>query len=189
AFCEENGLTMVGGLDFHGYGKVCSLHNALKIPNWNQMDDASKRSSILDVLKNGTQENIKVLLYKDRPFYPKTHLFLRPFANVINYFRTLNVYQVLSWIFWLLPLLFMGRRIQETLIPPKAGPLILGMVSAFFLMGLAILYHFREKAVSEYNDIYGEYSSLLGPIGLALGLYALLVGYFRMFRNFKAISK
>lgn len=189
-FCEENELLMIGGLDFHGYGRLCSLYNGLVIPNWDNLDYNSKQRAVLDVLKNGPQEKIKILLYKDRPFYPKTNLFLRPFVNAVHYFRTLNLYQVFSWIFWLLLVQFLGKAIKRALVPPKTGLLILSIVSAFFLSGLTILYYFKGVAVQGYSDLYWEYSVVLGPIGLALCLYASGVTYFRFFKNSsKAISK
>ena len=181
-FCEKNGLTMIGGLDFHGYGRVCSLYNALIIPNWDSLNDVSKQQAILDIFKNGAQEKIKVLLYKDRPFYPKTDLFLRTFSTVVNYYRTLNVWQVVSWVFWLLLFQFAGRPIKRVLVPQKAGLVMVTLAGAIFMLVLAFIYHFRGEAVKGYSKVYSEYSLLLGPIGLVLLLYALALAYFRFFR-------
>jgi len=188
AFCEKNELTMIGGLDFHGYGRVCSLYNALKIPNWKNLDHSSKEEAILEVLKNGPQEKVKVLFYKDRPFYPKTNLFLRPFITVVNYFRTLSLLQVFSWVFWLLLFQFMGKHIRKALLPKKAWLLSLAVVSAIFMIVLASIYYFRGEAVKSYSEIYSEYSFLLGPIGLVLLLYALVLSYFRFFKSKKSTT-
>jgi hypothetical protein len=181
-FCVKNRLTMIGGLDFHGYGRVCTLYNALKIPNWDSLNDVSKQQSILDIFKNGPQENIKVLLYKDRPFYPKTYLFIRPFSTVVNYFRTLNLWQVVSWVFWILVFQFTGRPIKRDLVRPKTGLVMVALGGAIFMLVLAFIYHFRGEAVKGYSTVYSEYSMLLGPIGLILLLYALALAYFRFFR-------
>lgn len=178
-FCENNGLTMVGGLDFHGYGRVCSLYNAFEIPNWHAMDSASKQQAILAILKDGNQEKIKVLMYKDRPFYTSTNLYFRPFLTFLNYFRTLNLFQVLSWIFWLV--LFQtikNKKNKKTTRQDKGLPVLAG-TSAIFMIVLALIYHFRGKAVKGYSEVYSEYSMLLGPIGFLLLLYVLAVVYFR----------
>lgn len=182
AFCEKNELTMIGGLDFHGYGRVCSLYNAFKIPNWDSLNDSSKQQAILDILKNGPQDKIKVLLYKDRPFYPKTNLVFRPFTMVVNYFRTLSLLQVFSWVFWLLLFQFAGKHIKKVLFPQKKRLVGLAIASAIFMIVLAFIYYFKGEAVKGYSEVYSEYSFLLGPIGLVLLLYALVIGYFRFFR-------
>mgnify|MGYP000710183305 CR=1 FL=1 len=184
-FCEENELIMIGGLDFHGYGKVCSLYNAFEIPNWSTMDYKRKENRILDILKNGPQEKVKVLLYKDRPFYSKSNLFFRPFLTVVNYFRTLNLAQVLSWAFWLVVFRFMGNHFKQNPILKNNLLLFLSFLSAIFLIVLGVNYYFKGKAVEGYSEVYSEYSLLLGPIGFILLLYVLAIGYFR----FSALTK
>ena len=47
---------------------------ALEIDNWSNLDVSTKEQAILSILKSGSQENIKILFYKDRPFYTKTNL-------------------------------------------------------------------------------------------------------------------
>lgn len=173
---------MIGGLDFHGYGRVCSLYNALKIPNWSNLGHGSKEQAILDILKNGPQEEIKILVYKDRPFYSKTNLFFRPFVTVVNYFRTLNLWQVFSWVFWLLLFQFAGKHFKRVLFPPKIRLVSLALASAIFMIVLAFIYYFKGEAIKGYSEVYSEYSFLLGPIGLILLLYTLVVAYLRFFR-------
>lgn len=189
-FCEDKGLTMVGGLDFHGYGRVCSLYNAFKIPDWEKMDHSSKENAIIKILKNGPQEKLQILMYKDRPFYPQSNLLLRPFFTAVNYFRTLNLIQVFSWAFWLLLFQFSWKYLKRISVPRSTGIVILATTSAIFMIVLALRYYFRGEAVKGYSEVYSEYSIILGPIGLALLLYALVIGYLRGFKNRpKAISK
>lgn len=182
-FCENNGLTMLGGLDFHGYGRVCSLYNAFEIPNWDAMDYTSKQQAILAILKNGPQEKIKVLIYKDRPFYTNANLFFRPFLTLMNYFRTLNLVQVLSWIFWLVLFQSIKNKKNGMAIGQDKELPFFAVASAFFMIVLALMYYFRGEAVKGYSEVYSEYSLLLGPIGLLLLLYALAVVYFRFFKH------
>ena len=188
AFCKANGLTMIGGLDFHGYGRVCSLYNALEIQGWHAMDYSLKQQAILRILKNGPQEKIKVLIYKDRPFYTGDNIFFRSFLTLLNYFRTLNLFQVLSWIFWLVLFQSIKNRKKRTAIEQDKGLPFLAMASAIFMMILALVYYFRGEAVKGYSEVYSEYSLLLGPIGLLLLLYTMAIVYFRFFKSKPNIS-
>ncbi|MFS4418024.1 PHP domain-containing protein [Maribacter sp. 2307ULW6-5] len=179
-FCEDKGLTMVGGLDFHGYGRVCSLYNAFQIPYWDTLDAIAKEKAIIDILKNGPQEKLKILLYKDRPFYEESSLLFRPFITLVNYFRTLNVAQVASWIFWLLILQGMANRYQKRPVWLKGkATLIFSFASALFVLVLGMAYYLRGKAVVGYSDLYSEYSVVLIPTGLGLLFYGLVILYAR----------
>ena len=108
-YCENNNLIMNGGLDFHGYGNVCSIWNAMEIPGWKKLDPTGKEETILNVIKAKDQSKLKVLLYSDRPYYTTEYLFFSPVITFFNYFRTLNFYQVLSWLFWTLLIAFSKR--------------------------------------------------------------------------------
>ncbi|WP_273276122.1 PHP domain-containing protein [Maribacter polysiphoniae] len=182
-FCSENDLIMVGGLDFHGYGRACSVYNALEIPNWNTMDTDSKEQAILTLLKAGPQEKIRILVYKDRPFYTDSNLWFRPFLTVIDYFRTLNLFQVVSWCFWVLLFSFLGKRINTLKVDFNQRIIILAGISALFLMALALVYYFKDKNIRGYSDMYSEYMVILGPVGLVFLLITLLVGYRRFFKS------
>ncbi|MBM1105116.1 PHP domain-containing protein [Aurantibacter crassamenti] len=182
-FCEENELTMIGGLDFHGYGRVCSMYNALKIDNWNSLDKNTKEQSILSVLKSGSNENIKVLIYKDRPYYSKANLFISPLFTVVNYFRSLNLLQVFSWIGWLVLLQNIVKRFKRKEENKSTGLLIIAITSALFMIALAAYYYNRGQLVLGYSKVYKEYSELLGPIGIVLLIYAAVVLYFRFFKQ------
>ncbi|SDL30896.1 PHP domain-containing protein [Kriegella aquimaris] len=184
-FCIANNLMMVGGLDFHGYGRVCSLYNAFEIPNWQNLDACSKEKAILNILKNGPQNKLQILMYKDRPFYTESNLFLRPFFTLVNYFRTLNGLQVLSWILWLLALWVAVNRKNKIFINQSNTFSILSVISSAFLMILSIIYYYRGNAVEGYSKVYSEYSWLLGPIGVVLFIYAGAVWLFRTLRATK----
>ncbi len=188
-FCTRNQLILIGGLDFHGYGNVCSLWNAFEIPGWHQMDPNAKEASILKIIRDRDQNKVRVLLYKDRPYYPPGHLFIRPFVTVFNYFRTLNVYQVISWAVWIgLFSLIMSRfnnnpALKEKFAPRKVIP-VKGIISAWFLLGLGVFYYFKSKELAGTdNDIYIEYSALLFYIGSVFFLYSAIIAYFRIFRK------
>ncbi len=182
-FCIENGLIMIGGLDFHGYGRVCSLYNAFEIPDWDILGYDEKGQAIINILKNGPQEKIQVLLYKDRPFYTNSNIFFGPFLTAVNYFRTLNLGQVLSWAFWLLVFQLMANRVKRIAFLEDNKLLLLSLACGIFLIVLGVQYYFKGKAVAGYSEVYSEYSLLLGLTGLGLLLYVLTVAYFRFSRK------
>lgn len=185
SYCTENKLSMIGGLDFHGYGRMCSMYNALKIPTWNELEPAEKEHRILQILKNGDQEKIQVLIYKDRPYYKKENLAIRPFLTLTNYFRTLNIYQVLSWTLWLalLQLIlnkgYLANRDRNKIIAVSS------LAVTLFLLILGAFYYFKGQAVKGYSEVYSEYSGLLLPIGFILFIYTLAISFFRHFRKGK----
>ncbi|MCG2460435.1 hypothetical protein K8352_06725 [Flavobacteriaceae bacterium F89] len=182
-FCEENNLMMVGGLDFHGYGRVSSIYNAFEIPNWDSMGPGEKEHAILGILKHGPQEKLRVLLYKDRPFYLDSNLIFRPFLTLINYFRTLNYYQVLSWFIWLVLLRLIWREGKKRKLDGDKIMVWLSCTCSLFLLAMALSFYLREEAVKGYNEIYAEYFGILGPIGLVLLIYVLILAYFRFIRT------
>ena len=104
---------MVGGLDFHGYGRSCSTWNAFEIPKWKELNSKEKEEEIIKILRNREQDKLKVLMYKDRPYYTEANLAFSPIKIVFNYFRTLNIYQILSWIVWLVIFNIIHARIKR----------------------------------------------------------------------------
>ena len=85
-FCETNNLIMVGGLDFHGYGRSCSIWNAFEIPDWEKLNYIEKEEEIIKIIRDREQNKLKVLIYKDRPFYTQTNLIVSPLRTVFNYY-------------------------------------------------------------------------------------------------------
>lgn len=183
-FCENNGLIMNGGLDFHGYGSVCTLWNAFEIPGWHNMDFQAKEEAVLNIIKTRDQNKLKVLLLNDRPYYEKKNLFFRPLLTLLNYFRTLNVLQVVSWIFWILLVSFISERIKTNgksarkyscsrMLP------VTGIFGALFLLGLGLVYRLRIQNMEGFTEMYAEYSMILFAAGGALLAFSALRFYFR----------
>ncbi len=183
-FCESNGLIMNGGLDFHGYGNVCSLWNAMKIPGWHKMSPDEKEQAIIDVIRSRGQSKLKVLLYKDRPYYPEKNLFWMVPVHLFNYFRTLNFWQVLSWAVWALIFVLIRTKIEgkekEKFNANKIVSLF-GVAGALFMLALGLSYYFETfKVAGSDNDIYIEYAELLFYIGGAFLIYSGIVSWFRV---------
>jgi hypothetical protein len=182
-FCETNNLIMNGGLDYHGYGNVCSIWNAMKIPGWHKLDPVGKEEAILNVIRSHDQSKLKVLLYTDRPFYTPDYLFFRPIITFFNYFRTLNMYQVLSWIFWISLVFFIrtsGFKDPKNKCSVNRIIPLLGISGAVFMLILGGVYYAKiSELAGTTNDIFEEYSTILFCVGSVFLFYSFLVALFR----------
>jgi hypothetical protein len=186
--CENSGLIMIGGLDFHGYGSACTLWNAFEVPGWKSMDYRAKEESLLNIIKTRDQSKLKVLLLNDRPYYDNKNLIFSPIITIFNYFRTLNFLQVVSWIGWIFLFVFIYFKINET--PAIAQKItfrklfpVAGIFGAYFLIGLGLVFVFRNQDVEGFTEIYPEYYRLLFMAGSALLVVSGLTAYFRVFRK------
>ncbi len=178
SFCESNNLIMNGGLDFHGYGNVCSLWNAFYIPDWKNLSPQQKEESILEIIKKHKQDKLKVLMYKDRPFYSSNNLFFSPLFTMVYYFRTLNIYQVLSWVFWIILFLVVQDRIKNIISYNKLFSLI-GVLCGTFLLVLGLNYYMQIENIKGFTEMYDEYSTILFYSGSALFLYSIIILWIR----------
>jgi hypothetical protein len=185
-FCGRNTLIMNGGLDFHGYGNACSLWNAFEIPGWKNLTPALKEEAILNIIKTHDQSKIKVLLYKDRPYYTMKYLLFSPVFTFINYFRTLNSFQVISWIFWILVMMWIVNRGGNKYRAEKQSPSqryipVLGLIGGLFIISLGAVYYAQIKVIEDYTKMYREYSELLLYVGIVFLVYSGSVLFFRNF--------
>lgn len=183
-YCESNNLIMNGGLDFHGYGNACSIWNAFEIPKWSSLDPASKEDAILSIIRKRDQNKLKVLIYKDRPYYSSHNLFLSPILTLFNYFRTLNIYQIISWIFWISIFTMIKIRfcdvgkLKKNITANKFLPIV-SLLSALFLIILGLSYYMKTEYIFNFTEMYEEYSAILLYAGIALFIYSGLTIYFR----------
>ena len=183
-YCESNNLIMIGGLDFHGYGNVCSIWNAFEIPYWHSFDPASKEEAILSIIRNRDQSKLKVLIYKDRAYYDSNNLLFSPLFTLFNYFRTLNSYQLISWIIWISIFTLVKIRIhdvlnlKESVTAYKLLPIV-SLLSAFFLIILGLSYYMKIESIIGFTEMYEEYSAILLYVGAAFFIYSGLTIYFR----------
>ncbi len=183
-FCENNNLIMNGGLDFHGYGNVCSIWNAFNIPKWKSFTPDKKEEAILKIIQNRDQSKLKILIYKDRPFYDSQYLYLSPLFTLFNYFRTLNVYQVLSWIIWILLFVVVKNKISNN---PKLSQKFsinkllpaLTLASSLFLLTLGGIYFIRIKNINGFTEMYNEYSTILFYVGFTMLVYPAITLFVR----------
>ncbi len=184
-FCETNKLIMNGGLDYHGYGNVCSIWNAMEIPDWNEKNQVEKEKAILNVIKLRDQSKLKVLLYKDRPYYTADYLIFRPVITFLNYFRTLNLSQMISWLFWIVFFAFLKVRISgnqrlKDLFSFNKLISVAGIFSAVFMLILGVIYSAKaDELAGTENDVYANYKEILFYTGTVFLIYSVLTAYYR----------
>ncbi len=183
AYCISHNLIMSGGLDFHGYGNASTLWNALEIPKWHKMDALTKEKAILGILRNGDQSKLKILMYKDRAYYKNENLIFRPLFTIVNYFRTLNLYQVLSWFFWIVLFTVMNKIMIRNKIGLDKINASLGLMGAAILLLLGLFYYEKIDKIKGYTEMYEEYSTLLFYSGSVFLVYMMSFIYFKFVRK------
>jgi len=178
--CRENGLIMVGACDYHGYGSAAFTWNALQIPGWQNQADGQKRSSVMNIFRRHEENKIKVLVYRDRYVFPRKLVFLSPIFN-LGYFRTLGIWQIISWAFWMLFLpLFaatgFAKKVGSWLTsPPQRLWGVLGFVASSFAVFMGAVLLSRVHMFKDYNNILKEYGTQFFWIGIVFGIYSLII--------------
>ncbi|MFC2123364.1 hypothetical protein ACFLU5_01030 [Bacteroidota bacterium] len=181
--CNENELMMVGAVDYHGYGRTCFVWNAIEIPGWHQMDYDQKRESILEVLRRKDMNKLQVLLYNDRQVFKRNRIFMSPVHTLCSYFRTLGFWQVLSWLIWLFILryfilqIFNSNRFKVGTIRSKHIIGVLALLSSLYILILGSILISKSQHVSEHNEIYTEYGTIMlwGGTGFLMYLIVLII--------------
>jgi len=174
AACVCNGLLMLGGCDYHGYGSTCRTWNALKIPGWHRMPRKRQRQAILDILRRHDQSKIRVLIYEDRGLLARGRSFASPLYTILDYFRSLNFWQVLSWIIWLALLVLASMAPRKKPGSKWYGLMLWGIageVSALLALWIGVMLLLRRDGVAGYNEIYSEFGHLFLWIGLGFFVY------------------
>lgn len=176
---REQKLLLMGNSDYHGYGPACFTWNALRIPGWHRLSRAEKVSTIMEVLRSRDQSRLQVLLYRDRERIASGLLWLSPFITVIDYFRSLNFLQVLSWLLWFVViriLVYNAPRIPDPLRLRYQTPDILAILGAgsaaiTLLFGLWMLV--QTPLLLDENKVFLEYGGWLTAVGILLFFYCI----------------
>jgi hypothetical protein len=177
--CKNEGLLMLGSVDNHGYGSTCGVWTVLDIPGWQALGLEERRAAVMETLNERDQERITVLLYQDRPDHGEVHSLFLPLASVVNYFRTLNGWQLVSWLLWMVvfrTLLVMlagapGYREGTSLRPWLSGSV--SLVAACYMITVGLIFKFRTGAIEDYHGVYHRYSLLLMIAGFAFLVYII----------------
>lgn len=175
--CVSNGLIMTGVVDYHGYGSSCFAWNALEIPGWHQMDPAQKREEIMQVLRSRDMSRIRVLLYHDRNVFDRSRVLLSPLYTFVSYFRTLKILQLLSWFLWLILLGILRSWLVKRIKGSISYRCIqtLALMSGIFLLSNGALLFFKARRITDYNEIYSEFSTYLLFVGAGILIYSFLL--------------
>jgi hypothetical protein len=171
--CTSNGLIMNGAADYHGYGSPCFVWNALEVPGWQDMDMDRKRESVMDLLRRKDMDKITILLYNDRPVFNRSYVSLSPVFNFMGYFRTLNVWQVLSWLTWILLVGMVSTKLTGKM-RKSDSPFLLAsasVLSSLYLIIQGSILRIKANELMEFNDIFREYSTIMLLCGAGFLLY------------------
>ena len=172
---------MTGGSDYHGYGAANFVWNALHIPGWRRMPRSQQADAIMEILRARDQSRVQVLLYRDRP---RIALGLQPLAPVITliyYFRSLNLWQLLSWLIWL----FIFVRFCRWCVsgswrrwishPPGAISTIIAAGCAMLTLLFGFWFISQYPLIAERNQIYRSTGLWLSGAGLFFFIYCLML--------------
>ena len=165
--CENNKMFLLGGADYHGYGPTCGTWNVLDIFDWQDLSHVEKTESIMNGLKDGKNQ---VIYYSDRNIISFENIWLSPLLNIMNYFKGLNIFQIISWIGWGVLFISLGIKINKRFILQWV-PLITG--SIIIIKGRILL----EKSISvvQQNDVLVEFGDLFTVIGCGFILSGIIV--------------
>jgi hypothetical protein len=111
--CHRENLFMTGASDNHGYGYATAVWNMMKIPGWQAMDPEQLENAILDTLMTKRFNAVQVLervRYKSETFL---QLVFSPFGIAFIYWRSLQPFQAVSWVLWIL-MFFAVKNIMPT---------------------------------------------------------------------------
>jgi hypothetical protein len=190
--CRRDSLLMTGVCDYHGYGSAALAWNAFSIPGNEKMSRPELQQAIMEILRNHQQDKISVLMYRDRPLFPRDNVFWSPALNLVNYFRILDKWQVISWFAWFfIASIFCGfvaQKIKTTLKSNLIGT-ALGLSASVFVFLKALHLLSKAPAVQGYNEIYSEMGTQFSIIGIGFMLYSLIFIFFQQRYNRKIDKK
>ena len=134
----------------------------------------------MQVLRDRDMTRIRVLLYNDRDVFDRSRVLLSPLYTFVSYFRTLELLQVLSWILWLILLSILSSKLLSRVKGSVSYKTLqaAALMSGIFLLGNGTLFYFKARGLTEYNEIYAEYSTLLLSGGALILIYSLLLIFF-----------
>ena len=98
---------------------------------------SKKGNQSWNCLRQRDMSRIKVLLYHDRNAFDRSRVILSPLYNAVNYFRTLNVFQLLSWFLWLVLLAMLRTMSGNTELKGNITCItiqVLALASSIFLL-------------------------------------------------------
>ena len=96
--CQTEGLLMTGGTDNHGLRSATYVWNAFTTEKG---PDSNAETEIMDILRQHQQEKIEVIAIYKKEYHGFLRNIVDPPFTIFYYFRSLNLRQWLSWLFWI----------------------------------------------------------------------------------------
>jgi hypothetical protein len=179
----EQNLFLLGTTDYHGYGSFCYTWSVMDIPGFDKMDYFQKKSAIWNILLKKDARAVQAIAYDDRPVISGKFFYFIPLLHLVNYFRTLNFWQLFSWIAWIILILWISKslifkRLKANL-EKKNGIFyfaITGLLCGAFISGSGYYFSGMAPEYKDYNEILFEFGDLFKNIGLGFILYSLIIG-------------
>ncbi|MBN2356432.1 hypothetical protein JXO59_09980, partial [candidate division KSB1 bacterium] len=179
--CREHQILMVGGSDYHGYGAANFVWNALKIPSWDDKSREQRMDAIMEILRTRDQSRIQVLLYRDRQRIAKSLRVVAPVITLVDYFRSLNLWQLLSWLIWSFIFVHFyrwcvsGSWRRWISHPPGAIATVLGASCAVITLLFGIWFLSQYPLIADLNRIYRKTGLMLTGVGFFFFIYCLIL--------------
>lgn len=100
AHCRQKNLFMTGVSDNHGWGSATAAWSAMQIPGWGAMSAETLESAVLDQLRHGGFQAVRVL-ERPRPALENPfELLISPWIRLWIGIRSLGTFCFISWIIW-----------------------------------------------------------------------------------------
>lgn len=154
--CRDKKLVMLSGTNWHGWGNFCNAWTSFNIPNWKQMDMDAREKAVLDALRNRETSRFRVLGYKQQ-FPVEKNYILEPFTGFLSYFTSLNIWQELSWVFWIAVIYLLIKHIKTR----RLAAVILWELISIVLLIEAVLVLNTWETVKDVNQILSEIGKAL----------------------------
>lgn len=175
--CESEGLLMMGSCDYHGYGSAAYTWNALTIPEWKTLSMEEKREAVIEILRSRRIAATQLLIYRDRREDSRKLVALSPIRTTVDYFRSLNLLQVISWLVWMGLGLWMSKTRRVVSFRRWLGAKLfrlenlISFISGSWILCIGLFNLSRARGVEEFNEIFLEFGTIFTIVGAFLLLY------------------
>ncbi len=163
--CRGKKLVMLSGTNWHGWRNDCTMWTGFNISNWKQMDIESREKAVIDALRNRETGRFRVLGYRQR-FPASTGYVFEPFTGFASYYMSMDMWQQVSWLFWIAIICFLLPRIRHRRIVAIA----LWEAITIVLVMETILVFNAWRTVADVNKILPEEGEVLIALAVVTSL-------------------
>ncbi len=177
--CQSNGLLMMGSCDYHGYGSAAYTWNTLTIPEWKTLSLGEKRDAVMEILSSRKSAKTQLLIYRDRRKDSRQLVALSPLFTWVDYFRSLSLLQVGSWLGWIGLGLWM-RKMKAIISlrrwlkkKPYRLENLISFISGSWILFIGLFNLSRASSLEGFNEIFLEFGITFSLLGAFFLLYPL----------------